>query len=393
MRVLGLMSGTSSDGIDVADVEVVREAGRPRITVRHFTSTPFVPEMRARLLAAIPPTNVGAIRVAELDVAMGRAFAEAVKNAADRWRIDLSDIDLIASHGHTAYHAPEDGVSVQIGAPAIIAQRTGVTCVADFRVADLAAGGQGAPLVPYLDRVLFADPTEYRVALNIGGIANVTMLPDAAAGGVDAMYACDTGPGNMVIDACAQRASDGAQLFDRDGAIAARGSIDAAMLDELLDDPFFVKPAPKSTGRERYGAAYAADAWSRGERRGLRSEDIVATVTALTARTIAAHIPTACKRIIAAGGGVHNRTLMRLLGDDLARRATVAGLDISDAHGVPADAKEAVAFALLACETIAGIANNVPGCTGARAAVVLGAVTPGANYRRLMTQVWGQTQA
>lgn len=390
MRAIGLMSGTSADGIDVAavDVDLDRTTGKRVVRVLHFATLPYDPGLRARLLSAASHATTTIVEAGELNVAVGEALAASAIDAAARWKFELASVDVIGSHGHTLYHAPERGVTMQIGAPALIAARTGRTCVADFRVSDVALGGQGAPLVPFVDAELFADPREYRAALNIGGIANVTMLPDDACGGRDAIRAFDTGPGNMVIDACARLASAGAVELDRDGATAARGSPDHTLLDELLADDYFARPAPKSTGRERYGAAYAARIWERGRALGLHPDDVIATVTELTARTVAAQIPAECRRVIVSGGGVHNRTLIDMLQRALGRSTAHARVESSDVHGVAADAKEAVAFAVLACEAIAGNVNHLPSTTGASRAAVLGSITPGENYRSLMSGVW-----
>jgi len=386
MRALGLMSGTSLDGIDVADVDVTRTGGRISAQLRHFATIPFGKELRACLVRSLPPHDATASCVAELNVALGEAFGSAVLHAAREWGLKLESVDVIGSHGQTLYHAPSDGVTMQIGEAAIIAARTGVTCVADFRVADVAAGGQGAPLVPFVDRELFSSDVEHRVALNIGGIANVTLLPAGCA--AESVRAFDCGPGNMVIDECARLATGGAKERDDGGAMAARGAVNAALLDELLADPFFTQAAPKSTGRERFGAAYSAALWRRGAELRLDPDAVIATATALTASTIAASIPLECRRAIVSGGGAHNATLMAMLRSQLQRSGEVTAVEPSDAHGVPADAKEALAFAVLACEALAGRVNQLPRCTGARRETVLGKVVPGANFASLMNAVW-----
>ncbi|HET9343553.1 MAG TPA: anhydro-N-acetylmuramic acid kinase [Candidatus Eremiobacteraceae bacterium] len=391
MRAIGLMSGTSADGIDVAAVEVEHEKAHGGLGIRvlHFATLPYEATLRERLLSSSSSVGTTIVQLGELNAAVGEAFAAATIEAARRWGLDLGSIDVIGSHGHTMYHAPETCVTIQIGEGAIVAARTGVTCVADFRIADVALGGQGAPLVPFVDAVLFADPNEYRAALNIGGIANVTLLPDEAHGGRAAIRAFDTGPGNMVIDACVRLASDGESDFDRDGAAAARGIPAHALLDELLDDGYFSRPTPKSTGRERYGAAYAAHVWEQGRRLGLHPDDVIATVTALTARTIADAVPSECRRIIVSGGGVHNRTLMETLQASVGKPPAHARVERSDVYGIEVDAKEATAFAVLACEAIAGDINHLPATTGAARAAVLGKITPGENYRSLMARIWG----
>ncbi|HYK52091.1 MAG TPA: anhydro-N-acetylmuramic acid kinase [Candidatus Eremiobacteraceae bacterium] len=391
MRAIGLMSGTSADGIDVAavDVDLDREAARPDIRVLNFVTLPYDPAVHARLLSTSSSPSTPINQLGELNVAVGEALGNAALEAAAKWDLDIRSVDVIGSHGHTMWHAPESSVTVQIGEPAIIAERTGVTCVADFRVADVALGGQGAPLVPFVDAILFGDQKEYRAALNIGGIANITLLPDEASGGRGAIRALDTGPGNMVIDAC-MRLATGAEDFDRDGAAAARGTPSHVLLRELLDDDYLRRAAPKSTGRERYGAAYAAHVWERGRELGLHADDVLATVTALTARSIAAQVPAACRRIIASGGGVHNPTLVDMLQTAIGKPPAHARVERSDAYGVDADAKEAAAFAVLACAAIAGRVNHLPATTGATRATVLGNISPGDNYRKLMAIIWGR---
>ena len=390
MRAIGLMSGTSGDGIDVAAVDVGEWARDRRGDFRlvHFATQPYAPELRARLIESASEPGTSIVRLGELNVALGEAFAAAVLGLSRRWGLDLGAVDVVGSHGHTVYHDPSSRVTMQIGEPAVISARTGITCVSDFRAADVAAGGEGAPLVPFVDRELFAAPDEFRACLNIGGIANITLLPDEASGGDAAIRAFDTGPGNMVIDACVGLATDGAEKLDRDGAAAGRGTPANLLLDELLDDPYFARPAPKSTGRERYGASYAAQVWRRGRELGLHADDVVATVTALTARTIAANIPSACRRVIVSGGGARNGTLVRMLQDAIGKPPAHARVERSDDHGVPGDAKEAIAFAILACRTVAGEVNHLPACTGAQAPAVLGSISPGDNYRSLMTRVW-----
>jgi anhydro-N-acetylmuramic acid kinase len=382
MRVIGLMSGTSVDGIDVADVDVKRTNGKLSVRLDHFTTTRYGSALREALFAALPPNAGSNATAAELNFALGEAFADAILAALRDWGIDAGAIDLIASHGHTLYHAPQHGVTLQIGEAAVIAARTGITCVSDFRTADIALGGQGAPLVPFVDRELFAHEHECRVALNIGGIANVTIL--LPGGRLDEVIAFDTGPGNLLIDECARLASGGTLDFDRDGVLAAAGAPDEALLSELLRHPYFAASAPKSTGRETFGAGYARAAFERVTHSGRGSaHDAVATMTALTARTIAREIPERCDRIIVSGGGAHNPALLAMLRRELSARPTPPAIEFSDIYGVPVDAKEAVAFAVLGFDAVCGSPNNLPKCTGARAAAVLGKISPGKNYNRI----------
>jgi anhydro-N-acetylmuramic acid kinase len=373
MRALGLMSGTSLDGIDIADVMVERIAGKLQVRTLHWSTMPYGDALRTALLQSLPPNTGSTACVAELNFALGEAFADATLRAARAWHVPLRAFDVIGSHGHTLYHAGEDGVTLQAGEPAVIAQRTGIACVGDFRVADMAAGGQGAPLVPFLDYELFASDAESRAVLNIGGIANVTLLPD---GNVAGARAFDTGPGNMVIDECVRLATNGAKTFDENGRMAAAGKPNETLLAELLDHPFFRATGAKSTGRETFGPHFAKEIWARAERLGMQRNDIVATATALTAETIAGAVPRECARLIVSGGGGHNVTLLAMLAGALGRRGHKPVIETSDEHGIPCDAKEAVAFAVMACETISGGSNHLPRCTGARRQAVLGKIAP-----------------
>ena len=349
MRVAGVMSGTSLDGIDVAIVEI---AGR-RIETVGFQSTPYSAATRAAILAVSDAaTHTSAI--SRLNFQLGELYARAVLRAVRRF----GPVKLIGCHGQTIYHEGAKN-TLQIGEAAVIAERTGVPVVSNFRARDIAAGGQGAPLVPYVDYLLFRHPKRTRIALNIGGIANITAIPAGAA--ANKVVAFDTGPGNMVIDALAPP-------YDRGGRIAARGRVNTALLDELLADSYYRRKAPKSAGREQYGAAFVA----RLNKTGLPMEDLVATATVLTAATIALAVrPFGPADLIASGGGVHNPQIMAYLAGFLPDVAISTSTD----HGIDADAKEAVAFAVLAYETWRGRPANLPSATGACRAVVLGTLT------------------
>jgi len=349
MRVAGVMSGTSLDGIDVAIVEI---AGRGIATVG-FQSTPYSKETRAAILA-VSDAATHTAAISRLNFQLGELYARAVVRAVRRF----GPVRLVGCHGQTIYHEGAKN-TLQIGEAAVIAERTGVPVIANFRARDIAAGGQGAPLVPYVDYLLFRHRSRTRIALNIGGIANITVIP-AGARPADAV-AFDTGPGNMAIDALAPP-------YDRGGRIAARGRVNPALLDELMADPYYRRKPPKSAGREQYGAAFVA----RMRKTGLPTADLVATATALTAATIAhAALPYGADELIVSGGGVHNPRIMAHLAAFLPGVAMSTSTD----HGVDADAKEAVAFAVLAYETWRGRAANLPSATGARRAVVLGNIT------------------
>jgi len=398
MRVMGLMSGTSMDGIDAAIVKIGpgKRAGGIAVDLEAFATTPYPYDVRSALDALIAsdgPAKAPHLVVRDLcalNVAIGDAFASAALTVAGD---KLGTIDLIGSHGQTIYHLPDDDglpgfvrSTLQIGEPAVIAARTGITCVADFRVADIAAGGQGAPLVSFADFLLLRDTTENRVALNIGGIANLTVLPTGAD--LAAISAFDVGPGNVLIDLAVAHFTGGAKRFDERGAIAASAAVCVPLLDWLQNHPFFARNSPKTTGRETFGDAYFKAVLEAAHRFGATGEQTIATLTASTAAQIAKSVPASTNRVIASGGGASNDTLMANLRSALA--ACVPSQPIvsrSDEFGMPADAKEAMAFALLARETILGRPGNAPGATGARRPVILGKIVPGGNFSVLLKAV------
>ncbi|MDI9431165.1 MAG: anhydro-N-acetylmuramic acid kinase [Planctomycetota bacterium] len=379
IRVAGLMSGTSVDGVDVAIVDI-RDA---KVRLVAFDVFPYKPALRAEILSLCHPNSAKVDRICHLNHVLGEVFAEAVATLCRKSGVALGSIDLIGSHGQTIWHQPEGGryggrtirSTLQIGEPSVIAQRTGITTVADFRPRDMAAGGQGAPLVPYADYVLFRDVKVSRAVQNIGGIANVTFLPRACRR--DDILAFDTGPGNMVIDGVCRLVTGGKRRYDRGGAMAARGRIDETLLREMLKHPFLRRKPPKSTGREEFGQAYSEWFGRESQRRTLGPEDVVATVTAFTACTIAEayrkFLPAMPDEMILGGGGAHNRTLVRML----RRELEAVKIRTTDEFGIDVDAREAVAFAILAWATMRGTANSVPSATGAAEPVVLGKIVPG----------------
>lgn len=384
MLVIGLISGTSIDAIDAALVEIEAEHDLLRVALRAFAMQPFSDELQQRVRGLLPPGPGSTAEVCAVHVLLGDAFAEAAQTLAAQAGVPLSQIDLIASHGQTVYHQVAPGAvrsTLQLGAAAVLAERTGCTVISDFRQRDMAAGGEGAPLVPFLDLLLFHDPQRYRALQNIGGIGNVTYLaPDRAP------LAFDTGPGNVLIDEAVRLLSDGAASFDRDGRMASRGTVDQALLTEWLAHPFFALAPPKSTGRELFGPAEAGRYIEQAGERGLRPDDIVATLTELTAQSIARAYQQHLGRVdevLIGGGGARNPALLRMLQAALPS-ALVQPLD---AFGLNADAKEALAFALMGYATVHGWPANVPAATGATHPVVLGSITPGANYRALLRQV------
>jgi anhydro-N-acetylmuramic acid kinase len=389
MKVLGLMSGTSADGIDAALTDIT--GAPPHLNARLILHThiPFTSEQRAEIFALFEPTTGSVDRICHMNFQLGEWFAAAALQALAQADLKPTDIDLIGSHGQTIYHAVDADSPIkstlQIGEEAVIAARTGVTTVADFRVADVAAGGQGAPLVSYVDWLLLRHESRCRSIQNIGGIANVTYLPPGDDD--SAVIAFDTGPGNMLIDAAVNRVTDGEQTYDEDGAFAASGNIDRALLAELMAHPFLSQRPPKTTGREQFGMRYANELWSRAQSQGISDADLVATLTAFTADSIADayrhFLPQMPDEVILGGGGAKNPTLLTLLRKALDPIAVTT----HEAVGIPDDAKEALAFAVLAYETLHGRAGNLPNCTGASRRAVLGKLTLGANYQSLVRRM------
>ncbi|HEY1428557.1 MAG TPA: anhydro-N-acetylmuramic acid kinase [Candidatus Tumulicola sp.] len=363
MRAIGLISGTSLDGIDAALVELVPRANGYAVELVRFATVPYPSALHAQLRAALPPQTVDVATLASLHRETGIAFAQAAASVAQ------GRIDFVASHGQTIWHDGDRRLTMQIGDPYVLRDRIGASVCFDFRTADCVAGGHGAPLMPHVDALLFSDPSEDRVAINIGGIANLTALPRGAA----PSHAYDTGPGNMLLDAFVRSRTNGVATMDRDGALAAQGNVDAGLLEAALTDAYFAQPAPKSTGRERFGEHFLTLHEQR--LRQLSDADAAATLSELTARTIADAIAAtgfAAPRAIVSGGGAYNPDLLQRL----QRNAPHALVETSDEYGVPADAKEAIAFAILGYETLRGRPANVPAATGAKSATVLGAIVP-----------------
>jgi anhydro-N-acetylmuramic acid kinase len=375
---LGIMSGTSADGIDVA---LVRMSGR-KSSLENFAAFPFPRQVQKAILKLGEGRPVTTGEISQLNFLLGELFATAALAACKKFRVAPAQIAVIGSHGQTVFHQGMPSLfngrrvasTLQIGEPSVIAARTGITTVGDFRPADIAAGGQGAPLVPFVDFLLYRHPGIGRVALNIGGIANVTVIPAGAR--LDDVFAFDTGPGNMVIDALVRHFTRGRKGFDRNAEMAAKGSLLPGMLQTLMRDGYFSKFPPKTAGREQYGEGYLRALLSHREARRANPEDVIRTATILTALSImdAFHRFIAPKEkigeLIVSGGGAHNPLLMAQLESGL------SGLRVREAGelGVPGDAKEAFAFAVLAYETLHKRAANVPGATGAKEAVVLGKV-------------------
>ncbi len=407
--VIGLMSGTSVDGIDAAIVEISGHGLETEVDLIAFETFPFPSGVPQRILALCQPDTGRVDDICEMNFYIGHLFAEAVKHILQKSGMRAGDIDLIGSHGQTIHHLPGDPNTVsktrslersgkrgdgnghetsnepyrtarnikkpatlQIGEPAVIAHETGIPTIADFRVADMAAGGQGAPLVSYPDYLLFHNSTKTVGLLNIGGIANLTVLP--ADGSIDSVCAADTGPGNMCIDAVITEITQGSEHYDKAGKRAARGTPHQRLIDEWLEHPFFHLSPPKTTGREMFGHTYTMECLETCRKHKLSDNDCIATLTELTVQTITGYIElfitgqNPIDVLYVSGGGVHNQTIMRRLGELLSNTA----VEPVDNSGISADAKEAIAFAILANETLHGNAGNLPSATGASVRKILG---------------------
>jgi anhydro-N-acetylmuramic acid kinase len=359
MRVAGLMSGTSLDGVDVAVLDIA--AGHKFNVVAHKTF-PYPEKVREAILG-ISNQNTHTAAISRLNFQLADLYAKAIKKCG----VPLDTIQLIGSHGQTIFH--ERSNTLQIGDGSVLAERTGIPVVSDFRPRDIAAGGRGAPLVPYVDYLLYRDPKIGRVALNIGGIANVTAIP--AGGGPESVIAFDTGPGSMVIDALVEIHTKRKWKFDREGQLASQGQVHASLLDTFLRRAFYRQPPPKTAGREQYGREFVKEL----RETGLPMLDLIATATALTAGAVATGIKRfvkfPVKELIASGGGTHNRRMLAYLQSFLPELALKTSADF----GIDPDAKEAIAFAIMAYETWHRRPSNLPSATGARKPVILGKVS------------------
>lgn len=370
---IGIMSGTSVDGVDVALVRLQGSGMETKVELVAAETFPFTPSDRTAIHSAFAgPTR----EICELNFRLGRLFGECAAGLCFRAGVPISEIDFVASHGQTLYHIPPgtDGIAstLQIGEPALIAERMNCLVISNFRPKDMAAGGDGAPLVPFVDQFLFTKKGKRRGILNLGGIANLTIVDGLHP---ENNFAFDTGPGNMIIDAIAKRI-DPSLSYDKGGALAAKGRVDRQLLADLIDHDYFHREPPKSTGRELFGEQYA-----EALLKVIPREDwlnALATVTALTAQSISNAIADhviprggSVWEILLCGGGVHNKTLIQFLVDSCPDINFIQ----TDVEGIPADAKEAIAFAVLGNQTLHGLPGNLPKATGAERAVVLGNLT------------------
>lgn len=386
MKIIGLMSGTSVDGVDVALCEIKGAPPQLEAEILRADFIPYDRKFREAVLDACAPGTGDDI--CRLNFVVGERFAQAVKQLAGD---DLAQIDLIASHGQTVWHDVDgDGhvtSTLQIGSGPVIAERTGITTISNFRERDVAVGGQGAPLTSYVDWLLLRHPTQWRAVQNIGGMGNVSLLPPLTDT-QSQMVAFDTGPGNALIDAAVSAITGGTQTYDHHGAMAVSGQVQRAWLGNLLSHPFFEQAPPRTTGREVFGSAMAERLLAEGRAQGFSDADVVATLTALTAYSIAQSYrifaPQPPAEVILGGGGAHNKALVALLAELLDPAPVRTHEDL----GIDSDFKEALVFAVLAYETW----HNRPGClpaqTGASHATILGQITPGDNYADLIRRTW-----
>ncbi|MFQ5604405.1 MAG: anhydro-N-acetylmuramic acid kinase [bacterium] len=379
-RVVGLMSGTSVDGVDAALVKIAGHGFDTQLELMHFLTWPYPEGLKEEIIKISTPGHGRVEEICIINVLVGEIFAEAVHRLLKEAGVDSKTVDLIGSHGQTIHHLPEAAdyynykirSTLQVGEPAVISQRTGIVTVADFRPADLAAGGQGAPLVPYFDLIRFRSTEKNRALLNLGGIANMTVLKKNCQ--MSEVRAFDTGPANMVVDALMQRLFN--QPFDRDGRIAQSGSVSVKLLRRSLQHEYFHRQPPKSTGREMFGQEFCERFVKEADDLKLPAADILATAVELTVASIRQNYESfiapfvEIEELIVSGGGAKNPYLMRSLKDKFEK----IPIRIIDEFGVPLDAKEAVCFAVLANETVNGIPNNVPAATGATRPVIMGKI-------------------
>ena len=382
MLIIGLMSGTSLDGIDAALVRIREQGHEIDLELVKLVSFPFSQELKKRLRHLLPP-NPGSVKeLARMHFHLGKKLAEAALMVIEKARLSPAEVDLIGSHGQTICNLPlgQDEFSphsrLQIGDISVIAVKTGITTVGDFRPADVAAGGEGAPLIPYFDYHAFKSSEHSRAILNLGGIANVTYIPKGAP--MDDLQGFDMGPANMLLDSLVRSLTEGREDFDRDGLWAAKGEVQQELLQKLMSHPFVRKSPPKSAGREEFGEGLLKEIVRESENDGLSKANLIATVTAFTAEAIVYN----CRRflgpideVIVGGGGAFNKTLLAMIQE----RFSKVRVTTTEEYGIPVKAKEAMGFALLAYQTLHRRPNNVPSVTGAAHPTIMGKIAWGSN--------------
>jgi anhydro-N-acetylmuramic acid kinase len=391
MLIIGLMSGTSADAIDVAICEIQGQPPALQLRMVHSYTHAYPPGFQARILEACLPEMSRVDTICQLNFDMGELFAEAALAGIRVANLKTTDVDVIGSHGQTVWHmVQEDGhtsATLQLTEAAVLAERTGITIISNFRPRDIAAGGQGAPLTAYVDWLLLRHPTRWRAIQNIGGIGNVTFLPPLADEKSSPM-SFDTGPGNALIDSAVVMLSNGRMAYDRDSAMAMQGRIDEEWLDAMLAHPYYDRRPPKTTGRELFGVPMVRQLLADARARGLDDNAIIATLTALTATSIAEaykrYAPASIEETIVGGGGGRNPFLVSMLRGILPGTEVLLHEDV----GLDSDNKEALVFAILAYETWHARPGNLPSLTGADHPAVLGQITPGLNYVDLIRKTW-----
>lgn len=378
---IGLMSGTSGDGMDAAVVEISGYGLSTKVKLKAFITLPYEDNVRNRILALAGGETGGTRELCAMHFLLGRLSLDACLKACEAANVNPGDISFVGSHGHTLYHSPAASDylgypirgTLQMGEPSLISEALGCMVVSDFRVRDMAAGGQGAPLVPYTEYLLYRREDMTVALQNIGGIGNITVLPKG--GSLNDTYAFDTGPGNMVMDELVSRITNGALRYDEDGCLAKAGSVSLELLNHMLEDSYLKMPPPKSTGREMYGKSYVDLIVQKGQTLGLSLTDILATATRFTAETIRVGIERFCtpspNRLIVGGGGSMNSVLIRHIADCLPETEVLRNEDL----GLDSNAKEAIAFAILANETLHENCSNVPAATGAGHPAILGKIS------------------
>lgn len=385
-NIIGLMSGTSVDGVDAALVKINEAENGLSVKVIDFVSLPYQKAFKDKIFEAADLEKSRIQTVAELNIEIAEKFVAAVFELLKDSLYSIRDIDLIASHGQTIFHNVEDKNNIstlQIGSGAFIAQKTGVTTVCNFRMRDLAAGGEGAPLIPYVDHLLYTSQEKNRVLQNIGGIANFTYLPAGAS--FNQIKGSDNGPGNMLIDQAVKILTEHQYDYDHDGQMAARGKIDKMLLDYMLEHPFIKRDIPKSSGRRDFGKSYAREIIELAQKNNLSRNDIIATITAFTAEAIVdsyqRFLDFQIDEIIISGGGSYNKFLINKI-KELCQKNAAAEIKVLTLEDIDqsSEAKEAAAFAVLGYQTLKGRKNNVPAATGAKEAVVLGDIVPGTDF-------------
>src|SRR3989337_1720397 len=381
--VVGLMSGTSMDGVDAALVRINGNELKTKIELIKFICFPYESSLLQTLENVI--SNGSTRQISELNFLVGEAFAKAALAVIKEARLSTSDIDLIGSHGQTIYHNPPSSkkgipATTQIGELDVIAERTGITTIGDFRTRDVAAGGEGAPLVPYVDYLLFHKSGKVSIVQNVGGIANATVVTER----IEDVIAFDTGPGNMLMDNIVSLTTNGEKRFDQDGRLASQGSVNKVLLEKLLSHPFFAKSPPKSTGAELIGKEKASELYALVKEKRISLNDLIATLLELTLESIAISYERFIfpkwnvSEVILSGGGARNPLFVK----KLKKKIDHVKFSTSDDYGIPVEAKEAIAFAVLANELISGNCANLPSATGAERRVPLGKIVlGGGNYR------------